>query len=208
MDVVLIRTIGRRGLPRASIRDLENLAPARRRPRDERNTPCAGRQEISREIRLDTLSYILSKWLTLKRDALKDFEHHRAGRRTDRWRDELGARGWVDIIPIASRRPRVAGEDIRKIFQRDRFSAVGSVSSDHHHRARQTEFDDPHLAGRNRRDLTVTHHEYSRPGTTIHESLTARKGATEIGGSLACGGIETAGNGAGEQIRADDISGA
>jgi hypothetical protein len=149
----------------------------------------------------------LSKWLTLKRDALKDFEHQRAGRRTDRWRDELGARGWINIIPIAGGGTRIAGEYIRKIFQSDGFGAISSVRSDHHHRARDTEFNHRHLCRKHRRDLTVTHHEHGRRGTAVDEGLTPRKSAAEIGGGLAGGRIETAGNGASQQVRANDIRG-
>ena len=80
------------------------------------------------------------------------------------------------------------------------------MRSDHYHRTREAEFSDTHLSGRYWRDLTVAHHKHRRGGTALDERLPARKCAAEIGGCLGCGLIETSGDGASQQIRADDIS--
>ena len=118
-----------------------------------------------------------------------------------------GARRWINIIPIAGGRARIAGEYVREIFESNGFRAVGSVRSDHHHRARQTEFDDPHLCGKHWCDLAVAHHEHGRRGSPVDESLTTRKRAAEIGGGLACSHIITARDRASQQVRTHDIGG-
>jgi hypothetical protein len=141
-------------------------------------------------------------------DALKNLEHHRAGRGTDRGRDELRTCGGVDVIPIAGRRPRVAREHVRKIFQRDGFGTVTAVRGNHHHRARETKFDNAYLSRGDWRDLTVAHHEYGRRSPTINERLPRWKGTTEIRSDITSGLIQTTGDKSGQKVGTNDIGGA
>ena len=72
MDVVLVRTIGRGRLAKATIRDLENLTPPSRRARQQKDTPCPGGQQIGGELWLDPKPHVGSERLPLKDQPLED----------------------------------------------------------------------------------------------------------------------------------------
>ena len=72
------------------------------------------------------------------------------------------------------------------------------MRGNHHHRARETKFNNAYLSSGDWRGLTFSHHEYGRRSPPIDERLPPWKGAAEIGSDITYSLIETTSDGTGQ----------